>query len=172
MRDTFVDSASKSLAALLWANAVDDLLEGPRGGDRTLEEAYADARALWAYVDGDPARLPDTAEGVRRELSVGGGDWMDVVPARTVLEARPIVLAWLELLERSNAASLETLWARVCAADPTADDGGRRAGLGRFAHCLVMEACGEGIGWHDDHDRHGLEIPRDLEHVDLDFGRA
>lgn len=117
--------------------------------------AYAD------YVESD-----DCDDDLPR--ASGGGDWYDVAPSHTPINAFVLAGELWASLEHANKCSVYVLGARAHEAD-----GGEYScdvDPEEFGRCLAWMYMGSGVSWFDDHAQFEIEVPyAEISYLSFDF---
>lgn len=117
--------------------------------DKRDEIVDGAARALFVSLWAD--LVEEAAEATGERLLGFGVELMDVAP-ETPQEAKVAAESLISTIESTNAVDFTTFV-------PPGTEEVFEAFTGDFGHYLAMEALGSGVGWSDDHEEHGLELP-------------
>ena len=109
------------------------------------------AKAYWADA------WASQMEEMQLSGHLSGMEIMDVMPQELPAKAMEIAKKLYAEIEKDNNIKLEDF------TPPGEEDFDKDL----FGHYLAMEAMGHGVGWSDDHEDHGLEIPYVEESYEL-----
>ena len=109
------------------------------------------AKAYWADA------WASQMEEMQLSGHLSGMEIMDVMPQEIPAKAMEIAKKLYAKIEKDNNIKLEDF------TPPGEEDFDKDL----FGHYLAMEAMGHGVGWSDDHEDHGLEIPYVEESYEL-----
>jgi hypothetical protein len=92
---------------------------------------------------------------------------MDIAPETT---DDALAEAWrlMGRIEQANGLDIHAAYCKALKADGQDyyAEGVAEANADEFGHYLAMEALGHGVGWADDHEPHGLQLPLIEFHYD------
>jgi hypothetical protein len=140
--DEIIEGMAKAFFASSWADRVDE-----------IEESLS-------YFDIDIYEM-ETELGVDVPQIYAGAEIMNIMPA-VPEEAYQFATNYYMDTERSNNVDLSTF------IPPGEDEFFDKE---TFGHYLAMEIMGHGVGWSDDHEDHGLEVPHSAG-MEWDLGLA